>query len=514
MQKEANKMKHSKLTELLNNIDYRLIAGDMNKEAEKICWDSRKADSGSLFIAVIGGGTDGHKYIESALKLGAVIVVCDKVQNVITDDELKALSDTYNATIVEIEDTRTGMARIAANMYDHPEKKLSLFGITGTKGKTTSAFMLHKILLLTGHKAGLMGTVCQMMGDKVTGSDHTTPEAPVTYEFLYQLAEGGYDSCVMEVSSLGLKLERNYGMTYKAGCFTNLYSDHIGGIEHPDMEDYFGSKLKIFDMCETSVINMDSARINDIIECDSKKGHRSIRYGIDNGVDLKAENMRKDTLNGVNGTSFELVTAEKTITVFVPIPGRFNVYNALCALGAAYAYGIDLEDAAKALVDVHVPGRLQPVKNKLGINILVDYAHNGEALSNVIETAKEFTEGQVITLFGCGGNRPPDRRTEMGKVAGEMSDYTIITSDNPRNEEPLAIIDDILASFTKTNGKYEVEPDRKTAIEKAIKIAKPGDTVLIAGKGHEDYQEIKGVKYPFDDFKTASEFVKTMEEGL
>ena len=499
------------LIELLKDIDYRIIFGDADSKASEIVWDSRKVRSGDLFIAVIGNGTDGHKYIENALKQGASIIVCDNNQKTVKEDDLIFWGEEYDATIVSIDDTRTGMAKIAANMYGHPEKDLDLYGITGTKGKTTSAFMLHKILQKTGNPTGLMGTVCSLIGDKRYPADHTTPEAPVTYEFLGELAEGGYKNCVMEVSSLGLKLDRNYGMRYKAACFTNLYRDHIGGIEHPDMEDYFKSKLLIFNNAEFAVINSDTDRFEEIFEYASKHC-KVITYGIDRHADLKAEELKPTNKNGVNGTSFVLNIGGDKTEVFVPIPGKFNVYNALCALSCAHVACVDTKAACSAIEEVRVPGRFQPVANKLDINVLVDYAHNGEALANVIGTAKEFTEGQVIALFGCGGDRPPERRFDMGRIAGEMADVAVITSDNPRTEDPLYIINDILTAINKTPATYRVIPDRKDAIYKTIEHSVPGDTILVAGKGHEDYQEINGVKYPFDDYTVASECIAKIEK--
>ncbi|MBP5261695.1 MAG: UDP-N-acetylmuramoyl-L-alanyl-D-glutamate--2,6-diaminopimelate ligase [Clostridiales bacterium] len=499
------------LIDVLSNIDYRMIFGDVETSVSDIVWDSRKVTPGDLFIAVIGNGTDGHKYIENALKLGASVIVCDNSQKTVTEEELVRLGEEYDSAIVSIDDTRTGMARIAANMYSHPEKAVTLYGITGTKGKTTSAFMLHRILNRAGIPTGLMGTVCSMMGDVKIPADHTTPEAPVTYKFLGDLSSNGYKDCVMEVSSLGLKLGRNYGMKYKAGCFTNLYHDHIGGIEHPDMEDYFRSKLLIFDSSEFGIINADTDRFDEVMDYASSRC-RTITYGIDHDADMRAVDLTHTSRNSVNGTSFILKIGEDGFEVFVPIPGKFNVYNALCALACAHVAGVDMKDACRAVEEVRVPGRFEPVPNKLGINVLVDYAHNGEALANVVATAKEFTQGRVIALFGCGGNRPPERRTEMGRIAGSMADVTVITSDNPRMEEPLAIINDILTAINDTAALYRVIPDRKEAICNTIRFAKEGDTVLIAGKGHEDYQEIKGVKYPFDDHSVAAEYISQLEK--
>ena len=494
-----------RLEELLKDTEYRLICGSLDSEAGNIIWDSRKVCSGDVFVAVMGR-SDGTQYVQSTIEKGASAVVIDEHQSLYTDEQLTSLAASSGAAVVEMPDSRKALGILSANMYSHPEKSLELYGITGTKGKTTSAFMLHMILQKTGRKPGLMGTVCNMMGDKKIPAEHTTPEAPVTYAFMGELRDNGYDSLVMEVSSLGLKLDRGFGLNYKAACFTNLYRDHVGGIEHPDEEDYFRSKLKIFDTCEFGIVNADCNRFTDIYEYASSRC-RVITYSISNDADIRAEDIVNVTKNGISGTSFTLVIGDDRFGVFVPIPGRFNVYNALCALSCAHVAGIGMEDAARAIEYVRVPGRLQPVDNNRGINVLVDYAHNGEALANVITTAKEFTKGRVITVFGCGGDRPPERRFEMGRISGEMSDLTIVTSDNPRTEDPLKIIDDILTAVNKTGGSYETVPDRKEAIARALSIAEEGDTVLLAGKGHEDYQEINGVKHHFDDHEVAAELL-------
>ena len=489
------------LEDIISEIDHRVISGDVNVPVTHIVWDSRNAGPGGVFVAVEGDISDGHSFIEKAMEGGISAVVCDSLRSCLSEEELVRLSERYKVPVVEMNETRIGMAQLSMALYDHPEKQLKLIGITGTKGKTTSAFMLHRILQDNGHKTGLMGTVCNMMGEEKIDADHTTPEAPVTYEFLSRLAKSGYDSCVMEVSSLGLKYLRNYGLNYKAGCFTNLYNDHIGGIEHPDMDDYYNSKLMIFDESETAVVNIDDEHGQTTLRAAGKCGN-VIKYGIvSDDCDLKAYDIKPMQRDGVNGTAFTVRYKAAESQAFIPIPGKFNVYNALCAIACAISMGIDINNACTSLSGVSVPGRMQPVANDLGFNVVVDYAHNGEALTNVIETVREFTPGRVITLFGCGGDRPPKRRTDMGEVAGKMSDLTIVTSDNPRFEEPLAIIGIITEAIEKESGKYVVEPDRRKAIRMAIREAKAGDTVIVAGKGHEDYQEIKGVKYHFDDYE-------------
>ena len=500
-----------KIKDLVVETDYRFIAGNTEAEVGKIVWDSRKVNKGDVFVALIGTHTDGHTYIPQVIEAGASAVVIDKAQTVYDDKALSDLVSGKDCAVVEISDTRIGLAQLAMVLYSHPERDIKLFGVTGTKGKTTTSFMLHKMIQDCGHKAGLMGTVFNKIGEKTMKTDHTTPEAPITYEFLDMLRDGGYDSCVMEVSSLGFKYGRNYGMHYKVGIFTNLYKDHVGGVEHPDMEDYYNSKLMIFDNTEIGIINIDSDRSDRTIEYASERC-RVFTYGVLNDdADVRADNIRTYIKNGISGTEFDLVYDCYVKEVFVPIPGSFNVYNALCALTTAIALGLDIDKAIESLAGVSVPGRLQPVENKFGAHILIDYAHNGDAMEKVINTIMEFTTGRLITVFGCGGDRPKQRRYDMGRISSTMSDIVVVTSDTPRNEDLESILHDILSTMSDANCKIKVIRDRREAIMYATQLLREGDTMLIAGRGHEDYIEIKGVRHHILDFEVATEAVKAEE---
>ena len=495
----------TRLEDLLKDTKYRLICGGLDTETGDIIWDSREVKEGDVFVAVIGR-VDGTKYVPSSIDSGASVIVIDEHQSLYTDDGLKALAAPKGIAVVELPDSRRGLGILAANKFNHPERSLELYGVTGTKGKTTSAFMLHMILQRAGRMPGLMGTAGTIMGDKRVHTEYTTSEAPLTYKFMGELRDNGYDSFVMEASSLGLKLERDYGLHYKAGCFTNFFRDHVGGIEHPDEEDYFRSKLIIFDHSDYGVVNLDCSRADEVCEYASARCH-VVTYSItDERADLRATDMVRCIKDGVSGTTFTLVIGDDRYTVFVPIPGVFNVYNALCALSCAHIAGIDMNVAAEAVGFVRVPGRLEPVHNDKGINVLVDYAHNGESLASAIGTVREFTKGKVITVFGAGGERPAERRWDMGRISGEMSDYSIITTDNPRAEDPIKIIDEILEGIDQTDGLYESIPDRRTAILRGLSLAVEGDTVLIAGRGHEDYQDLDGKIVYLDDREVAKEF--------
>lgn len=499
------------LLNVLKDIDYKLISGDLNKEITSVEYDSRKVSVGSLFVCVKGFTVDGHSFASKACEKDASAIVVDSSREGFLREELEALTEQYGICIVEIEDTHKHLADLCANFYEHPEKRLAVFGITGTKGKTTTAFMLREILEKSGRYTGLIGTVCNIIAGKKTHAAHTTPESRDLFEMMDTLTRSGSEDLVMEVSSQALKLDRVRGITFRTAAFTNLYEDHIAPNEHPDMEDYISCKLRIFDSCETGILNADCKEADRVKEyCKDKV--KLITYGIDNEADFVARDLRPERRGHVTGTVFTLDSEYYNCDVFVALPGKFNVYNALCAICSAVNEGIGIDVIKDALAGISVPGRMQPVENDFGVNILVDYAHNAAALESVLDTLKEYTNGRIITVFGCGGNRSRTRRFEMGEVSGNMSDYTVITSDNPRNEEPGAIIDDIITGISKTEGKYEVEPDRSKAIKLAIDMAEDGDTVLIAGKGHEDYQIFADKTIHFDDVEHARTAV-TEREG-
>ena len=498
------------LRSVLKDIDHKLISGDPDKEITSVEFDSRKVTAGSLFVCVKGFTVDGHAFAGKAAEQGAAAIVIDSAREDKSGDEFIKLGNRYGLSVIEIEDTHKHLSDICANFYDHPENKLAVFGITGTKGKTTTAFMLREILMTAGRETGLIGTVCNIIGGERIHAAHTTPESADLYKMMGALVEKKSDSLVMEVSSQGLKLDRVRGIRYRTAAFTNLYEDHIAPNEHPDMEDYISCKLRIFDCCDTGILNVDCAVADRVVSyCEGKV--ELITYGIDGDADFTAKNLRPERRGHVTGTVFELDSEYYKGDIFVALPGKFNVYNALCAIVTAYREGIDINAVKTALGNISVPGRMQPVENNFGVNILVDYAHNAAALESVLKTLKEYTEGRIITVFGCGGNRARTRRFEMGEVSGNLSDFTIITSDNPRNEEPDAIIADIITGISKTDGKYEVESDRSKAIRLSVNMAKEGDTVLIAGKGHEDYQIFADETIHFDDCEHAREAVEERE---
>ena len=493
--------------------EYTLVTGQIPETTASVEFDSRKVIPGSVFVAVKGFNSDGHSFIKPALEKGASVIVVDENDCPYSDDELKETAEPSGACVIKVKDSRKASGYLAAEFFGHPEKKLHMIGITGTKGKTTIAFMIRDILETAGRKSGLIGTVCDIVDGKKLKADHTTPEARDNYELLNKMTDCGSDACVMEVSSQGLKLDRVYGIEYEIGCYTNFYEDHIGGNEHPDMQDYLNCKLKLFEQSKTAVINMDTPVSAEFFVKAQQCGCQIITYGLSDGCDVQAYNLENGVKDGRAGMYFDVTCPWYNGRLFVAIPGEFNVYNALCALAAAFLSGVNPDAVEKSLASIEVPGRLQPVKNDLGITILVDYAHNAASLENVLDTLKKATDKKVITVFGCGGDRSHTRRFEMGEVAGNKSDFTIVTSDNPRTEDPSVIIGHIVSAIEKTKGKFKTVPDRAEAIYEAIKTAGPGDIVLIAGKGHEDYQIFKDKTIHFDDAEVAADAAaKILEE--
>ncbi len=499
------------LSDVLSGIDYTLICGDLNTEISAVEDNSSKVSEGTLFIAVKGNTNDAHRFIPDSISKGASAILVNRDRSLFPDDEIKEIASSGNVAVVAVDNTRETLALIIAAFLNHPEKKLNMLGITGTKGKTTTTFMLHEILKHANQNPGLIGTVYNIVGDKKEDANHTTPVALSLYSLFSDMINADAKSCVMEVSSLGVKQNRVAGLDYKVGCFTNFFRDHISPEEHPTMEDYLMSKLKMFDHVENAIINLDTNEIDQVLSY-VKNTSKVTTYGLNESADVYAKSISKEVRNGVVGTSFELVSPWYNGEVFVALPGVFNVYNALCAISVSGILGVDFDTVKKGLTTMRVPGRVEPVENKLGISVLVDYAHNGESLKSVLQALREYTEGKLISVFGCGGNRSSDRRIGMGQASGEYADFTVITTDNPRDEEPMAIIEQIVEGIEPTEGDYMIVPDRTDAIEAAISMAEPGDLVLIAGKGHENYQIIKGVKSHYDDREVAASVIAALEE--
>jgi len=478
------------LKKVLSGIDGLKVKGTLDVDIVNIKSSSNDVEKGDMFVAIDGFDTDGHIYIKDAVKNGAKVIMAEADK--LTKEMVKDIPD--DITFVLAPNTREAISKCACNFYQNPSKKLKLIGVTGTKGKTTTTFMIKSLLEKQGFKVGLIGTICTYIGDKKLGDNaRTTPESLELQQLLNKMVEEKCDFVVMEVSSQSLKLNRVDGCEFDIGIFTNFAKDHISPKEHESMEDYFNSKVKLFKMCKYGFINSDDIYANKLPKlvpnCEFKT------FGIDNPASLLA----KDITITNSYVDFKVKLGDRNQRIKTGIPGRFSVYNSLAAIMIAQKFNSSQENIQEALLNVRVPGRSELVDNKKELTIMIDYAHTPDSLKSILTTAQEYTQGRVICVFGCGGDRDSGKRPLMGEIGGTLADYTIITSDNPRSEETAEIVNQIEKGIKKTKGSYECIIDRKEAIKKAIKMSNKKDVIIIAGKGHELTQEIKGKKYPFDE---------------
>lgn len=476
-----------KLRDLLQDIPVLSSAVDFDTEIREVRYDSRAVEPGDLFVAIRGFAADGHEYIGMALKKGAAAVVCQEAGKGIP--------------AIVVADTRAALADIAGNRFGHPSAKLKMIGVTGTNGKTTTTTLIKHILECQGFRVGLIGTNQNMIGEQVIPTERTTPESYELQALLARMAEAGCTHCVMEVSSHSLVLDRVRGVHFETGVFTNLTQDHLDF--HKTMEAYREAKAKLFQMSNQGVINFDDPAAEKML-ADAKCPCMTFSAQKD-AADLSAKNI----VLGASGVDF--VAAEKggIARVSLGIPGLFSVENALAAMGACLTLGISIEDCAQALSSAQgVSGRAEVVPTDTDYTVLIDYAHAPDGVSNILRTVRGFAKGRVIALFGCGGDRDKTKRPIMGRIAAELADYCIVTSDNPRTEQPQAIIDDILAGMQDAKVPVDVICDRVQAIHHALALAKTGDVVVLMGKGHETYQEINHVKHHMDEREIIVEYFK------
>lgn len=490
----------SKLKELLAGIEYQCISGTEDVEVSEVIYDSRKVTAGSLFICIKGANVDGHEFAAQVAAAGAKAIV---VQN-----EVELPKDTQ-VTVIRVADTRYAMAFISAAYFGNPAKELQVIGITGTKGKTTTTYLVKSILEQAGRKVGLIGTIEVIIGKTHIHADNTTPESYLIQKYFRQMVDAGCDTVVMEVSSQGLMLHRTQGFVFDYGIFTNIEPDHIGPNEHKDFEDYLACKGLLFKQCRVGIVNRDDAHWEKVTA-----GHtcKIETYGIETEADLKADNLKLLSGGGKLGVAFD-VSGLMDFHVEIATPGTFSVYNALTAIAICRHFHVSEETVQNALKQAKVKGRIELVHVSDDFTLMIDYAHNAMALESLLSTLKEYHPHRLVSVFGCGGNRSKLRRYEMGEVSGRLADLTIITSDNPRFEEPQDIIDDIKVGIGKTDGAYIEICDRKEAIAYAISHGEAGDIIVLAGKGHEDYQEIKGVKHPMDERDLIRDILNERQQG-
>ena len=485
------------LLSLLEHLEYKCLQGNTDQEVSSVVYDSRKVEEGSLFICIRGAVVDGHKFVPDVVAKGA--------KTLIVEEPVEASADV---TVIQVEDTRYAMAFISAAWFGHPAKKLKTIGITGTKGKTTTTYMVKSILENAGYKVGLIGTIEAIIGEKHIPAANTTPESYMVQKYFHDMVEAGCDAVVMEVSSQGLMLHRTQGFVFDFGIFTNIEPDHIGPNEHKDFNEYKYCKSLLFKQCKIGIGNVDDKWFEDIFKDATCKVET---FGFSEKADIRATDVKHISRPGYLGVQYH-VAGLMDFDVEIDIPGDFSVYNSLTAIAVCRHFGVPVEDIKKALKVARVKGRIEMIKVSDDFTLMIDYAHNAMALESLLDTLRDYHPERIVTVFGCGGNRSKTRRYEMGEVSGKLSDFTIITSDNPRFEEPQAIIDDIVVGMKKTDGKYITICDRKEAIKYAIEHGQPGDVIILAGKGHETYQEIKGVKHDMDERVLIKEVLEELKK--
>ncbi len=484
-----------RLTQLLERLRYEVSQGSDEINVTELINDSRKVTEGSVFVCISGAVSDGHAYAGDVAEKGAAALVVEKDVDV-----------PENVTVIRVEDTRYALALMSAAYFGYPAEKLKVIGITGTKGKTTTTYMVKSILEGVGHKVGLIGTIEALIGEKSIPANNTTPESYTIHKYFAEMVEAGCDSVVMEVSSQGLMLHRTAGIMFEIGIFTNLGEDHIGPNEHKDFEDYKRCKGILFTQCRLGIANVDDPWYEDVFKGATCKVET---FGFTEKADLRAVDIEHITRPGYLGVRYH-VSGLMDFDVEIDIPGDFSVYNSLTAIAVCRHFDVPVENIQKALKVAKVRGRIEMVKVSDEFTMMIDYAHNAMSLESLLHTLRDYRPERIVTIFGCGGNRSKTRRYEMGEVSGRMSDFTVITSDNPRFEEPQDIIDDIITGIKKTDGEYIAICDRKEAIRYSIEHGRPGDVIILAGKGHETYQEIKGVKYDMDDRILVKEVLEEM----
>ena len=481
------------LKQLVEEMKYEVLAGSVDTDVTTLVYDSRKVEKGSVFVCISGSVRDAHEFIPDVIAKGAAAIIVEK-----------DVEPQDGVAYLKVEDSRLALACMSAAYFGHPARKLKTIGITGTKGKTTTTYMVKSILESAGIRTGLIGTIESIVGEKRIPSANTTPESYRVQELFHEMVEAGLEAVVMEVSSQALMLHRVSGFTFDIGVFTNLEPDHIGENEHKDFADYMHCKSLLFRQCKLGIFNGDSEHLQGILE-----GHtcKVETFGYGKGNDLVADGVELKKEHGALGVRYH-VSGLMNFDVEVNVPGSFSVYNSLTAIAICHHFGVDAEKIKHALLHVSVKGRIEIVPVTKRYTIMIDYAHNAMSLESLLTTLREYEPGRLVCLFGCGGNRAKSRRYEMGEVSSRLADLTVVTSDNPRNEEPMDIINDILVGVHKADGEYVTIPDRKEAIAYCMKHAQDGDIVVLAGKGHEDYQEICGVKHHMDERELIADIIK------
>lgn len=489
------------LNKLLSTVEVINEVGDLNLDITNIHSDSRKIENGGLFFAINGFSKDGTEFIPDALKNGAIAVIVEK------DVDVESINTQYRVPVIAVKNTRKALAEVSCEFYDNPSKKLKLIGVTGTKGKTTSTFMIKSMLQAHGLKVGLIGSIAFYINDeKIEGTDRTTPESMDIQKYLAKMVEEKCDVAIIETSSQAMKLDRVTGCDFDVSLFTNLSEDHISPKEHPNMEDYFNCKLELLKISKHAVINNDDEKVCTIKSLLPEK-------------DIRTFSIEKESNFKVNESSliitdsyidFEINYNGKQEKVEASIPGRFSVYNAAGSIAVASYFDVTAEEIRSALKDLKVLGRSELVPNKLGLTIMIDYAHTPSSLESILTAVRSYAKGRVICAWGVGGDRDAAKRPVMGEISGRLADYTVLMSDQVRTEDPLKILKEIEVGIIPTHKPYKIVVDRTEGIRYAISIANPGDIIVIPGLGHDLYLERNGVKYPYNEREVIAKIIDEM----
>ncbi|WP_310604087.1 UDP-N-acetylmuramoyl-L-alanyl-D-glutamate--2,6-diaminopimelate ligase [Anaerosporobacter sp.] len=488
-----------KLQSLLEKINYQVLKGSLDKTVSDIIYDSRKVTEGVAFLCISGTAVDAHRFIPDAIAKGASVIVVEKMVEVEED-----------VTVIKVESTRKALALMSAAYFDYPAKKMTAIGLTGTKGKTTTTYMLQKMFEEAGKKVGIIGTIGAVIAGEKIKTENTTPESYELHSIFNKMVEAGCEYVVMEVSSQGLKMDRVAGIEFDYGVFTNFSADHIGPTEHADMEEYLYCKSLLFKQCKVGIVNKDDSNCEGVLA-----GHTCEvqTFGFGENADLQASNIEFLMMNGHLGIAFD-VEGKLDAHVETNIPGRFSSYNSMVALMIGVNVGLSKEVMLNALANITVRGRAEIVKVSDDFTVMIDYAHNAISVESLLTTVAEYNPKRVICVYGCGGNRSKLRRYDMGELCGKMADLSILTCDNPRDEEVADINEDIKVGLARSNGNYIEIEDRTEAIYYALDHAMTGDIIILVGKGHEEYQEIKGVKHYYNEREVIEEYVNTRTFAL
>ncbi|WP_320956132.1 UDP-N-acetylmuramoyl-L-alanyl-D-glutamate--2,6-diaminopimelate ligase [Enterocloster asparagiformis] len=494
------------LSDWLEGLDYELLQGSLEVQVSDVSYDSRKAKEGDVFVCMTGTRVDSHLFIPQVEEAGVRVIVIERP----LEELLKAVSP--QVTVLRVKDGRRALALLSAARFGYPARKMITVGVTGTKGKTTTTHMIKAILEAAGKKVGMIGTNGTVIGDRVTPNLNTTPESYQLHQAFADMVEAGCEYMIMEVSSQGIKMHRTDGLFFDYGLFTNISPDHIGPDEHADFGEYLYYKSRLMTMCKVGLVNRGDEHYEGIIKDASCRLYTyCVAEGDGASADFEARNIRYVAEENFVGTEFD-VTGRLSMDVRLGIPGLFNVDNALAAMSLCSFMGLDKQRMSHALEHIRINGRMEIVHTSKRCTVLVDYAHNAVSMESLLGTLRNYHPKRLVCVFGCGGNRSKDRRYSMGEIGGRMADLCVLTADNSRYEKPEDIIADIRSSIEKTGGNFVEIPDRRQAIEYSIKNARPGDMIAIIGKGHEDYQEICGVRHHFLDREVIEETVKKLGE--